>query len=69
MWTPTTRRPHSRDESGRTGRWSGTALELWVTLFIEHRRIRHGGYEPSDEERPRLDGLCRALRDRLVGRG
>jgi hypothetical protein len=55
------------DEAARTGRWRGTALELWVTLFIEHRRIRHGGYEPGDEERRRLDGVCRALRDRLIG--
>jgi thiol-disulfide isomerase/thioredoxin len=53
-------------EARRTGVWHGTALELWVTLFGEHRRVRHGGIEPDGEERRRLDELCRTLRHRLI---
>ena len=52
-------------EAERIGIWSGTALELWLALFAAHRAIRHGGYEPQDEYRRRLDDLCRGLRDSL----
>jgi hypothetical protein len=53
-------------EAIRTGRWTGTALELWVNLLGAHRRIRHGGYDPDETERRRLDALCRALRELLL---
>ena len=43
-----------------------TILELWLALFATHRAIRHGGYEPQEEHRRRLDGLCRALREGLA---
>lgn len=56
-------------EAVRTGRWTGTALELWVSLFGAHRRIRHGGYEPDKTERSRLNALWRALRQRLLADG
>jgi hypothetical protein len=53
-------------EAERTGIWSGTTLELWLALFAANRAIRHGGHEPGDEYRRRLDGLCRALRSGLA---
>jgi hypothetical protein len=53
-------------EAKRTGSWSGTALELWLSLFAAHRANRHGGYEPQGEDRRRLDRLCRALRSGLA---
>jgi hypothetical protein len=57
--------PAASSEAKRTGVWHGTALELWVTLFGEHRRLRHGGIEPAEDERKLLDELCRTLRRRL----
>ena len=53
-------------EAERTGTWIGTSLELWVTLFTQHRAVRHGGTEPQPEEPRRLDELCRTLRRRLL---
>lgn len=50
----------------RTGRWAGSAYELWLCLFVEHRRVRHGGYHPDGEELADLDRLCAALRAALV---
>jgi hypothetical protein len=52
-------------EAVRTGRWRGTALELWVTLLGAHRRIRHGGYDPDEPETRRFNALCRELGERL----
>lgn len=49
-----------------TGFWDGSAYELWLCLFFEHRRVRHGGYAPEGEELAHLDGLCAALRAALV---
>ena len=54
-------------EAERTGRWSGTALELWVCLFLAYRQDRHQGGLPAKDE-PLLDGLCRGLRRVLAGR-
>jgi hypothetical protein len=47
------------------GYWEGTVLELWLQLFMEHRRERFGGYAvgldlPSRPD-PLLDDLCRSL--------
>ncbi|WP_278117775.1 hypothetical protein [Mesorhizobium sp. WSM4887] len=46
----------------RTGEWQGTALELWLCLFFQHRAHRHMGLEEID---PSLDDLCDALRKAL----
>jgi len=53
-----------RAQAERTGRWLGTPLELWLVLFMEHRRDYFSGaigvpleYEPQ----PILDDLCEAL--------
>lgn len=52
----------------QTGLWSGNAAELWVTLFLEHRRWRFSSpHEPDGEMRRLLDTLVRQLRDALVG--
>lgn len=47
-----------------TGGWAGTPLELWLCLFFEHRRARHGGGSESYAEgaHPLLDALCGELR-------
>ena len=46
------------------GCWAGTPLELWLCLFFEHRRARHGGEPESYSEGPHhvRDALCRELR-------
>lgn len=54
-----------RTAAERTGRWNGDALELWVALFLEHRRERMAGRDPGPEQRALLDALCRTLRRRL----
>jgi hypothetical protein len=41
-----------------SGHWRGTALELWLCLFFQHRARRHMGLEEID---PSLDDLCDAL--------
>lgn len=41
-----------------TGEWQGTALDLWLCLFFQHRIHRHTGSEDID---PALDALCDAL--------
>jgi hypothetical protein len=54
----------ARAEAERVGHWRGTALELWVALFLEHRRARMSGPVGIDlplEEPPILDALCEAL--------
>ena len=57
-----------RHESKRLGRWTGSALELWVCLFLEYRQDRfQGGWPRGDEAQ--LDALCRDLRARLVAEG
>lgn len=55
-----------RAEAERFGEWTGTALELWVALFMEHRRdrIQGQGFIGTDIEAaplPMLDELCAAL--------
>jgi hypothetical protein len=41
-------------------------LDLWITLFCEHRGCRHSGSQPDREERAILDLLCECLRIQLV---
>ncbi|MFN3686437.1 hypothetical protein [Salinarimonas sp.] len=53
------------EEARKTGSWHGTADELWVCLFAEHRRWRFYGYEPEGEALAHLQGLCSALRTAL----
>lgn len=55
-----------RDEAEFTGRWRGTALELWCCLFFERRRYRHGGDgDPTGPDLELLDRLCATLREKL----
>jgi hypothetical protein len=49
----------------RTGTGSGTALELWITLFLQYRADRMAG-GTSDEDLLLLDELCAALRRTLL---
>lgn len=48
------------EEFRSTGQWQGSALELWLCLFFEHRAARHTGSEPGHG-----DELCGALQDAL----
>jgi hypothetical protein len=51
-----------RREAERSRRWEGSALELWVALFLEHRREHFSGPIGIDLARgevPILDELCR----------
>jgi hypothetical protein len=50
------------DAARKTGRWRGSAKDLWLCLFFEHRAARHTGSEPEGERLERLDALCEALR-------
>lgn len=45
------------DEARSTGKWRGSAFELWLCLFFEHRASRHTGSDPGYG-----DELCEALR-------
>lgn len=56
------------NEARRSGQWTGTALELWLCLFYEHRRYRHMGEgDPEGNELGLLNQLCKQLRERLQG--
>jgi len=48
------------DEARATGVWRGSACELWLCLFYEHRAARHTGSDPAHG-----DALCDPLRGRL----
>ena len=48
------------------GVWRGTARELWLCLFFEHRRWRHFGEYPKGNDLKLLDDLCRVLREQLL---
>jgi hypothetical protein len=59
----------ARGKAEQTGEWAGTVLELWASLFLEHRREHLGGaigivLPPEDDQI--LDQLCRALVVRLA---
>ena len=54
----------TRAQAERNGAWSGTVLELWVALFLEHRRDHIQGPVGIDMDivqPPMLDELCQAL--------
>lgn len=49
-----------------TGSWPGDLLELWVTLFLEHRRWRMASpYGPDEEAERLLDRLCEQIQQAL----
>ena len=47
------------------GRWSGTPLELWATLFFQHRACRHSGWDLEGERVSWYDDLCATLQRAL----
>lgn len=54
------------NEARRANQWRGTAIELWLCLFYEHRRYRHMGEgDPAGPDLDLLDQLCSELRARL----
>lgn len=59
-----------RDAAVRTGAWSGTTLELWLALFMEHRRDHFSGPFgiplEVEVEAPMRDELCAALARALL---
>jgi hypothetical protein len=63
-----------RAEAERTGEWQGSTLELWLALFMEHRRDRWQsqgafGIDIAPVQLPMLDELCQALVRRLARQG
>jgi hypothetical protein len=63
-----------RAEAERTGGWRGSTLELWLALFMEHRRDRWQsqgafGLDIGPAQLPMLDELCQALVRRLARQG
>ena len=58
----------TRSNAEATGEWTGSALELWVALFLEHRRDRFSGAIGIDllpDAPPISDALCRSLLESL----
>lgn len=53
------------EEAAQTGSWRGTAIELWLCSFYEHRRWRHFGCEPEGQDRELAACLWRQLRSKL----
>lgn len=53
------------DEAAMEGSWRGSAIELWLCLFYEHRRFRHFGFEPVAQDRDLIDRLWQQLRNKL----
>ncbi|WP_380785650.1 hypothetical protein [Sphingomonas sp. R86521] len=55
----------ARAEAETIGAWRGSALELWVALFLEHRRDHFGGFLVGSDipvaKSPLRDELCVAL--------
>ena len=47
------------------GIWRGSVRDLWLCLFFEHRRARHCGYGPAEDDLQLLNSLCEALRTAL----
>ena len=51
----------------QTGRWPGGPRDLWIALFLEHRRWRLvDPHEPDAAQRALLDTLVRQLRETLT---
>lgn len=58
---------HALSVATQIGRWCGTVSDLWIALFLEHRRWRHASpHEPDAAQRALLDTLVRQLREALV---
>lgn len=53
------------DEAAITGSWRGSAIELWLCIFYEHRRFRHFGFEPAGADRDLIARLWQQLRSQL----
>lgn len=53
------------DEAAMTGSWRGSAIELWLCTFYEHRRFRHFGFEPVGADRDLIAGLWQQLHSQL----
>lgn len=53
------------DEAAMMGSWRGSAIELWLGLFYEHRRYRHFGFEPAGADRELIVCLWQQLRSQL----
>jgi hypothetical protein len=53
----------------KTGRFSASALDLWIALFFAHRSFRYSGEEPDKSEMVVLDRLAKALRRALLRPG
>jgi hypothetical protein len=52
----------------QSGVWAGDAVELWITLFLEHRRWRFSSpIDPNPDMETLLDGLVRQLLQALTG--
>ena len=54
----------SRARAEASGRWTGSTLELWLQLFLEHRREKFGGAIGVDigyDTDPILEQLCEAF--------
>ncbi|MCK0530712.1 hypothetical protein [Sphingobium agri] len=51
----------------QTGSWPGGPRDLWIALFLEHRRWRLASpHEPDAAQRALLDTLVRQLREALA---
>lgn len=50
----------------KAGAWSGSAVELWITLFFQHRADRFTVMLAAPEPQPHLDALCQTLRRQLI---
>ena len=51
----------------QTGRWPGGPRDLWIALFLEHRRWRLADpHEPDAAQRALLDTLVHQLRETLA---
>lgn len=48
-----------------TNQWQGDAMELWASLFLEHRRDRMSNHQPSGNQRALLQRLVDALQAEL----
>jgi hypothetical protein len=57
------RRFNSWLETSRS--WNGTATDLWIAIFMEHRGARHTGNDPTAERQVLLDRACEVLRAML----
>ena len=54
----------ARSRAEASGRWTGSTLELWVQLFLEHRREKFSGAIGADigyDTDPILEQLCEAF--------